>query len=75
MMDRARGANRPERLEPLNPKPRYLGHGDSKGELANPGYTCVARRPRIGQETEIMSLDRADRMEEIVRGIPDYPDY
>jgi hypothetical protein len=73
--DRAGGVNTPERLEPLNPEKKYLSHEDAKGELANPGYDCVARRPRIPGVTEIVGSTRAKSMEDMYNNIPDYLDF
>ena len=62
-MDRC---NRPEKVAPLRPRER---HHDThvSGDVAQDGFSRIARRPRGRMMDESVPLDRADRLESIFR--------
>lgn len=64
-----RDPNRPVRTVLLRDGERHLDTGGT-GHAAQDGYTRLARRPRTAHSEEIVSLERADRMEEIEREFP-----
>ena len=73
-----RDPNKPiETLVPLNPKPRHEDHAESYGPDAEPGYRCTGRRPRVAGITEIVSPDRAERIEKLYEDMegPEYGEY
>lgn len=70
----ARDANSKERLVPLNPRPRHVDHDETYGPNDEPGYRCVARRPRVPHYNEMVEPERADRVEEIMKDFPTSPD-
>ena len=63
--------NRPEPLEPLNPKPKYL-ETEPAGDKAHAGYERIARRPRTRGYNEIVPEERADRIEGIFSTPPGF---
>ena len=66
-----RDPNRPERVEELNPVRRYTDKNEPYDGLEDPGYRCVARRPRVVGFDEIVTPERADRIESIMDDMPD----
>lgn len=69
-----RDPNRPEKVPNLNPKKRYLDKNEVYDGLADPGYRCTGRRPRVNGFDEIVSPERADRIEDIMADMPDMMD-
>lgn len=55
-----------ERTAVLRDGPRYLDTG-GYGDAGKDGFTCRARRPRVQGFDEIVSTERADRMEQFER--------
>lgn len=55
-----------ERTVVLRDGPRYLDAGGT-GDAGKDGYSVRARRPRAEGFNEIVSLERADRIEEFER--------
>lgn len=63
--------NRPERHRlPRSDEPRMLGPADS-GDLAQDGYWVRARRPRVAGYPDLVSPERASRIEGIVSDFDD----
>lgn len=61
-----RDPNRPVRTQLHRDGERHLDTGGT-GNAAQDGYTRLGRRPRVRHIDECMSLERADRIEEVER--------
>lgn len=68
----AQNPNAKEKLNPLNPVPRYLDPSDLNEGLSNPGYTCISRRPRVPGITDILPDADADTLEQMFGDMPKY---
>jgi len=68
--------NRKERGVSLREPPRHNTLSGT-GNAPQDGFTRISRRPRVRFTDEIMSIERADRMERVWDNVPtpDYEDY
>ena len=57
------------RLKELNPETRHLDSANA-GSLSNPGYSRLGRTPRVPGFDECVSLERADRIEQMMKEYP-----